>query len=110
VVCLTHPEPYMLPYTSDHSRHIHHNIPYVSYLVRAVRLCSNVDDFNSEFIRTDMSLLLNDYPPNFITKHFNRFFQLNNAMPVLEQLDEQVYQQLHKKLLYQPTRHEKNFK
>jgi hypothetical protein len=54
-----------------------------------------------------MSLLLNDYPLNFITKHFNRCFQLNNAMPVLEQLDQKVYQQLHNKLLSKPIHREK---
>jgi hypothetical protein len=54
-----------------------------------------------------MSLLLNRYPPNFISKQFNRFFHLNNAMPVLNQLNEQVYQRLHQTMLNQPTRREK---
>ncbi|CAF3427154.1 unnamed protein product, partial [Rotaria sp. Silwood2] len=99
-------EPDILPYTSDHPHHIHRNIPYEA-LLRAARICSNVDDFNSERIRIDMSLLLNKYPPNFISKHFNRFFRLNNAMPVLNQLDENVYHHLYHTLLHQPTRHEK---
>ena len=42
-------EPYILPYTSDHPRHIHRNIPYAA-LLRAARLCSNVHDFNSECV------------------------------------------------------------
>ncbi|CAF0840978.1 unnamed protein product [Didymodactylos carnosus] len=92
-------EPYILPYTSNHPRHIHRNIPYRA-LLRAARICSNVDDFNSERIRIDISLLLNSYPPNFISKQFNRFFHLNNTMPVLNQLNEQVYHRLHQKLLY----------
>jgi hypothetical protein len=54
-----------------------------------------------------MSLLLNNYPPHFIAKQFNRFFHLNNAMPVLTQLNEDIYYQLHQTLLHQPTRHEK---
>ena len=99
-------EPYILPYTSAHPHHIQRNIPYAA-LLRAARLCSNVQDFNSERIHIDMSLLLNNYPPNFISKQFNRFFQLNQAMSVLDQLDEHVYQQLHQKLLHQPTRREK---
>ena len=99
-------EPYILPYTSDHPRHIQRNIPYAA-LLRAARICSHVDDFNAERIRIDMSLLLNQYPPNFITKHFNNFFEVNKAMPVLQQLNEQLYQRLHNKLLYQPTRREK---
>ena len=74
-------EPYILPYTSDHPRHIHRNIPYAA-LLHAARLCSNVDDFNSERIRIDKSLLLNHYPPNFITARFRQFFTINDAMAV----------------------------
>jgi len=54
-----------------------------------------------------MSLLLNNYPPHLIAKQFNQFFHLNHAMPVLTQLNEGVYHQLHQTLLHQPTRHEK---
>ena len=63
-------EPYILPYTSDHPHHVRRNIPYAA-LLRAARICSHVNDFNSECIRIDMSLLLNHYPPNFIKKQFN---------------------------------------
>ena len=99
-------EPYILPYTSDHPRHVHRNIPYAA-LLRAARICSNVHDFTIERIRIDMSLLLNDYPPAFITKHVSRFFDQYNAQSVLKQLNEQDYFQLHQKLLHQPTRREK---
>jgi hypothetical protein len=99
-------EPYILPYTSDHPRHIHCNIPYTA-LLRAARLCSNVDDFNSERIRLDVTLLLNDYPPSFIFNQFNRFFLRNHAIPVLKQLNVHVYHRLHQTLLHQPTRREK---
>jgi hypothetical protein len=54
-----------------------------------------------------MSLLLNNYPPHFITKQFYRFFHLNHAMSVLKQLNEQAYHELHQTLLNQPTRREK---
>ena len=99
-------EPYILPYTSDHPRHVHRNIPYAA-LLRAARICSNVHDFTIERIRIDMSLLLNDYPPAFINKHFSRFFDQYNAQSVLKQLNEQDYSKLHQKLLHQPTRREK---
>lgn len=99
-------EPYILPYISDHSQHIHRNIPYAA-LMRAARLCSNVYEFNSEQIRIDMSLLLNKYPPIFIKQQFNRFFKFNNAISVCEELDEAGYQRLHQRLLQQPTRKEK---
>ena len=102
-------EPYILPFTSDHPRHIHRNIPYAA-LMRAARLCSNVADFNSEQIRIDMSLLLNNYPPKFIKRQFSRFFTSNDAMSVWTKLDTTLYRQLHQRLLQQPTRREKLLK
>ena len=58
-------EPYILPYKSDHPRHIHNNIPF-SALLRAARLCSTVEDFDMERLSTEMILLVNGYPPIFI--------------------------------------------
>ena len=81
----TSAEPYILPYTSDHSCHVHRNIPYTA-LLRAARICSNAHDFTTESIRIDMSLLLNDDPPPLITKHVSRFFEQYNAQSVLKQL------------------------
>ena len=95
-------EPYYLPYTSDHPHRYHRNIPY-SALLRAARLCSGVDDFNQERHRLDVSLLLSDYPPKVITNEFLRFFQVNNAVPVLKNSDPQAYQQLHHRLLNRTT-------
>ncbi|CAF3390392.1 unnamed protein product [Rotaria sp. Silwood2] len=92
-------EPYILPYTSDHPRHVHRNIPYAA-LIPAARICYDVYDFNRERIRIDISLLLNNYPPNFIRKQFDRFFQVNNAMPVLDESNSQVYHRLHQQLLH----------
>lgn len=97
---------YILPYTSDHPRHIHRNRPYAK-LLRVARVCSDVNDFNLECLRLDISLLLNNYPPHFVIEQFNRFFKLNNAMPIWRESNEQVHAQLHQNLLYQPTRREK---
>ena len=99
-------EPHILPYTSDHPRHVHRNTPYAA-LMRAARLCSNVYDFHCEQIRIDMSFLLNNYPPTFIRKQFHRFFEFNDAMLVWQELDETAYHRLHQRLLNQPTRREK---
>jgi hypothetical protein len=76
-------------------------------LIRAARLCSNVEDFNLERLRIDMSLLLSQYPPKFITNQFLRFFQVNKAMPVMTELNQNVYQQLHKELINRITAKEK---
>lgn len=99
-------EPYILPFTSDHPRHIHRNIPYAA-LLRAARLCSDVEDFNAECVRMDVYLLLNDYSPDFISRQKQRFFQTNHAMSLLNQLDRNTYQALHRKTLHRLTRREK---
>jgi hypothetical protein len=100
-------EPNIRPYTSDHPRHVHRNIPYAA-LLQAARICSHVDDFDSERLRIDMSLLLNNCPTHYINKQFNRFFTQNDALLVLEQLDPEVYQRLHSRSLLQPTRKRKD--
>ncbi|CAF1166874.1 unnamed protein product [Adineta ricciae] len=99
-------ESYILPYTSDHPHHIHRNIPYAA-LLRAARLCSNVRDFDMERIRIDVSLLLNDYPFDFISEHFQRFFYISNAQKVVIQSDQETYSQLHHRLLHQLSQREK---
>jgi hypothetical protein len=98
-------EPYYLPYISDHPHRIHRNIPY-NALLRAARLCSSVQDFNRERSRIDISLLLNTYPPKLTTNQFLRFFQAHRVELPYKQADEQLYQQLHQKVLYKKkTRH-----
>ena len=99
-------EPYILPFRSNHPHHVRRNIPYAA-LLSAVCVCSHVNDFNSEHIRIDISLLLNGYSPNFITRQLTRFFRLNDAMPLLNELNGEVYHRLHKQSLYQPSRCEK---
>ena len=99
-------EPYILPYTSDHPHHVRRNVPYAA-LLRAARICSHVNDFNSECIRIDTSLLLNHYPSNFIKKQFLGFFHINNALGIVNELNEEVYHRLHNQSLYELTRREK---
>ena len=99
-------EPYILLFTSDHPRHIHRNIPYAA-LMRAARLCSHVEDFDGERVCSDVSLLLNDYPQEFITQQSDRVFRVNYSMVVLDRLDKKAYSILHRKLLHKPTRREK---
>ncbi|CAF4516883.1 unnamed protein product [Rotaria socialis] len=91
-------EPYILPYTSDHPRHIHSNTIYTA-LLRAIRLCSDVDTFNQERLNIEIVLLLNGHPPKFIKHHFQQFFKKNNVASIYKDLHEETYQQFHKKLL-----------
>jgi hypothetical protein len=102
-------EPYILPFSSDHPRHIHTNIPYEALLC-AARYCSDVYAFDKERLNIEMILLLNGYPPRFLKRHFDRFFRLNQVMQVLTELDAEQYKQLHQKLLCLPTRRERRKK
>ena len=99
-------EPYILPFSSDHPRHVH-RCTIKSRLVRAARLCSHVDEFDKERLNIEFTLLLNGYPPRFISYHFKQFFKKNDVMSPLEQLNEMIYRELHRKLLVQPTNREK---
>ncbi|CAF4627607.1 unnamed protein product, partial [Rotaria sp. Silwood2] len=98
-------EPYILPYSSDHPRHVHINI-LNNALVRAARICSNIEDFDMERLSIEMILLVNGYPPKFLHEHIKNFFVKYNAMNVWTDLNSQSYQQLHDELLYKPTRRE----
>ena len=71
-------EPYILPYTSYHPRHIHSNTIHTA-LLRAIRLSSDVQTFDHERLNIEISLLLNGYSPKFITHHYKRFYRKYNA-------------------------------
>ncbi|CAF1448651.1 unnamed protein product [Rotaria sordida] len=98
-------EPYVLPYESDHPRHIHANIINTA-LVRAARICSTVEDFEMERLSIEMKLLVNGYPPKFIQYHFKKFFLQYDAINIWIELNSEAYQILHHTLLYKPTRRE----
>jgi hypothetical protein len=102
-------EPYLLPFSSEHPRHTHVNT-IKGALLRAIRLCSNVDDFDHERLQIELKLLLNGYPLKYVTYQFKKFFEQHNAyVLLLEQPDEILYQALHKKLLQQLSRREKEY-
>ncbi|CAF1495644.1 unnamed protein product, partial [Adineta steineri] len=98
--------PYILPFQSDHPRHVHRNT-IKGALYRAARLCSHVKDFDEERLHIELTLLLNAYPPKFISYHFKQFFRQNNAMSLMVELNDDTYRQLHHKLIHLPTRRER---
>jgi len=53
---------------------------------------------------------MEQYPPMFIFNQFLRFFQVNNVMSVLKELDGLVYQRLHQQVINRTTQHEKKLK
>ncbi len=66
-------EPYIVPFLSDHPRHVHRNT-IKGALFRAVRLCSDVDDFDKEQLKIELMLLLNGYPLELVSYYFKQFF------------------------------------
>lgn len=68
-------QPYILPFNSAHPPHVMKNIPF-SALLRAVRISSHRDNLAEEIEKIRITLLLNKYPPNFIDRHFNRFYEV----------------------------------
>ncbi|CAF1365052.1 unnamed protein product [Rotaria sp. Silwood1] len=82
-------EPYIIPYESDHPRHIHVNLIYIA-LMRAARNCSNVEDFDMDQLSTEMILLVNGYPPKFIQHHIKKFFAKYDSMSVWTELNSEV--------------------
>jgi hypothetical protein len=101
-------EPYVLPYSSDHPRHIQINISYEA-LLRAARLCSHVHALNKERLGIEMIVLLNGYPQRFIKRHVDRFFRVHQVVQVFTELDPLQYDKFHQKVLYLPTRREKKY-
>ena len=99
-------EPYIVPFLSDHPRRIHRNV-IRGALFRAVRVCSDVYTFNTERLNIELLLLLNDYPPRFILYHFKKFFGQNNALALMEQLNNNLYMKLHHELIHQLTQRER---
>ena len=98
-------EPYILPYNSDHPRCIHKScIP--GALFRAIRLCSNLDDFVEEYRNIEMNLLLNGYPQWFINKQSRIFFSRLSTKYETIRTQPKVFVDLHRYLLASPTHRE----
>ena len=98
-------EPYIVPFASDHPRHVHRN-SIIGGLYRAIRLYSNFADFDEERFNLETMLLLNGYPPPFISYHVRKFLQRNNASMLLRELESTLYDALHLRLIRQATRRE----
>ncbi|CAF3991457.1 unnamed protein product, partial [Rotaria magnacalcarata] len=97
-------EPYVVPFSSDHPRHVFNNVVQTS-LARAVRYCSTLEAFNHEQRYIQLALLYNGYPSTFIDREFQKFFfgyiSSTSFLPIID--DEKQFLKMHRKLLDQPT-------
>jgi hypothetical protein len=88
---------YTLPYAIGHSE-VAHSHWLRSALIRAVRYCTSVDDFNQERIYLELTCLANGYPLEFIEKRIDHFFTHFDATSLRLFLDQQVYDKLRNRL------------
>ncbi|CAF4270332.1 unnamed protein product [Rotaria magnacalcarata] len=97
-------EPYVVPFISDHPRHVFINVIQTS-LARAVRYCSTLEAFNHEQRYIQLTLLYNGYPSTFMDREFLKFFfgyiSSTSFLPIID--DEKQFLKMHRKLLDQPT-------
>ena len=115
-------EPYILPFNSDHPRHIFKSIINAA-LIRAIRYSSTLSTFNTERRTIKLTLLYNgyhfpsysksctftffhfSYPPKYITSKFYKFFSsycsISNVLPIIDNDNDFAF--LRQTLLTQPT-------
>ncbi|CAF4442875.1 unnamed protein product, partial [Rotaria magnacalcarata] len=70
-----------------------------SSLIRAVRYCTTIEDFNQERIYLEMTCLANGYSVEFVQKHIEHFLTFFNAT-LLQQwsLDQHSYEKFRHRL------------
>ncbi|CAF1322976.1 unnamed protein product [Adineta steineri] len=92
-------EPYVVPFISDHPRHVFGNIIQTT-LTRAVRYSSTFEAFNKE--RRNIKLI---YPSGYIENQFQSFFsEYIDSSPFLPYIQHETqFFLMRQKLLSQPT-------
>ncbi|CAF2144204.1 unnamed protein product, partial [Rotaria magnacalcarata] len=98
-------EPYVVPFISDHPRHVFENIVQTS-LRRAIKYSSTFQLFNDERRYIKSTFLYNGYPSSFIDKTFRKFFSgfisSRSFLPFLD--NEAQFIQMRIELSGQPSR------
>ena len=90
--------PFVLPYAVGHARLMHSNW-FRAALVRAVRFCSTVEDFNQERIHTELTFLANGFSLAFVQSRVRQFFIHFDAVRLRIGMDQTSYDRLRQKLL-----------
>lgn len=84
---------YILPFVNRHA-YVEHSHWLRSSLVRAVRYCTSVEDFNQERAYLQMTLLANGYGLEFIEQRIAHFYHHFDVVSLRETLNQQVYDRL----------------
>ena len=88
---------YALPYVITNPSEAHSHW-FRSSLIRAVRYCTHVNDFNRERIHLEITCLTNGYALEFIEQRLQHFYAHFNVESLRTQLDQSVYEQLRYRL------------
>lgn len=90
---------YTLPYVIDNASEAHSHW-LRSALIRAVRYCTSVFDFNQERIYLEITCLTNGYSVEFVEQRIHHFFKHFDALALRRSssLDQRVYEQLRHRL------------
>lgn len=74
------------------------NIPFPA-LLTAVRMRSHSESLAEEIEKIRITLLLNQYPPNFIDRHFQRFYETRTGQKNSKLLLSEKYSEFRNKVL-----------
>lgn len=86
-------EPFVLPYAIGNPRSIHRQ--WFQYaLVRAGQYCREVDDFDDERRRIELTFLANGYSIEFVEQQLNEFFDRYRVSYLRVSLDSNTYRSL----------------
>jgi hypothetical protein len=88
---------YTLPYVIGHTQ-VEHSHWLQSALIRAVRYCTSVHDFNRERIYLEITCLTNGYSLDFIEHRINHFYIHFFAKSLRSVLDQGLYDKLRERL------------
>jgi hypothetical protein len=89
---------YTLPYTMHGQSKTIHSHWLRSSLIRTVRYCTSVVDFNRQRISLEVACLANGYSLKFIEKRLAHFFNYFNVNSLRTCLDQQMYNRLRHRL------------
>jgi len=90
-------EKYTLPYVVGHAK-LSHSHWLRTALMRAVRFCSNYQDFDRERIYLEISCLRNGYSIDFIETQLKHFYRYFNAEIIRFCMDQVVYDKFRRRL------------
>ncbi|CAF1602325.1 unnamed protein product [Rotaria magnacalcarata] len=88
---------YTLPYAINNAK-LAHSHWLRSALIRAVRYCTTVYEFDFERISLEVACLANGYSLEFVEKRVNHFYTFFDATSLRQSLDQNVYEKLRLRL------------